>query len=566
MENRKNFFRVFGFIRPYALAYCVGIFIYNVQGFAFPLVNGLFLGRVTEGILQKNFPIVTDAVLFLLIAFGAIGLMLAFGVYAYVIAAEYVKKDFKLQVFKSYLKSSVEGEKHSGEGIAAVNTDSDTALMLIGESTSQVLRCFITITFSLVAIFIIDWRMGFGALAVCLISYFLQVAFSRPLARIGKAKLEANAEAVKSISNIFAGALAIRVFSRQKRALIQFDQESGKLRKLDFKRALIDSGMVLFLTVQGWLTIALVFGFGSYLVAAHGFSFATLMIIFPIAQTIGESASFIGEAYAGLMPPLEASKRCFAIIDAGTTRVQTEKRPEWNGKYDINIKSLNFKYKNSEKGALSDINLTIKENAMVAFVGASGSGKSTLLRAIIGMYEREDLGLKLGDLPFNVNNIKDWRAHFAYVDQSCKLFDMTIKENIEISGGLGDAQEAAKSAFAHDFIIELADGYETNCGEKGASLSGGQKQRIAIARALYKKAPVLIFDEATSALDSESERAIMETIETLRGKRTILITTHNLHNIENADVIVTMEEGRIVEMGSHDELVKLNGKYKALLK
>lgn len=217
---------------------------------------------------------------------------------------------------------------------------------------------------------------------------------------------------------------------------------------------------------------------------------------------------------------------------------------------------------------MDGVSLSIKENEMVAFVGESGSGKSTLLRTIIGMYERDGLDMEIGGLPFTADAIGEWRRCFAYVDQSCKLFDMSIAENITIGLPSQNQQgmiQAAKRAIAHDFISELPEGYATSCGEKGASLSGGQRQRIAIACALYRKAPILVFDEATSALDAESERGIMKTIENLRHDHTILMTTHNLSNVITANKIVVMDNGRIAECGTHHELLEKGGLYTKLL-
>jgi ATP-binding cassette subfamily B protein len=166
------------------------------------------------------------------------------------------------------------------------------------------------------------------------------------------------------------------------------------------------------------------------------------------------------------------------------------------------------------------------------------------------------------------HNARGWRKHFAYVDQSCKLFDMTIEENIALGavGPCGEAKIKAAAAAAHadGFITALPEGYAPQCGEKGASLSGGQKQRIAIARALARDAPVIIFDEATSALDAETGRGVMQTIYGLKGKRTILIATHNLGNTADADKIIVMNRGCVAETGTHAELMAAGGIYRRL--
>ena len=574
MDNRRNFFRMLGFVRPHAFMYGLGLFVYNIQGFAFAALNSFLLGGVTAGILARDFDAVARTIAIMGGALAGVFVALGFGVYAYVVATAYGVRDFKMRIFRSYMKSSIEGEKHSGEGIAAINTDADAAANVFSDAVSQVARAAISIAFSLAMLFALEWRIGLGALAIGAACYFAQSRFMGPLARIGKERLAANAESVKSVSNILSGALTIRAFSRQDRAFVLFDREAGKLKVLGFREAAVNAWRGVFQTLQGWLSLALVFGLGGWLVARDaaagaegGLEFHIVFMAFPLVAAVGEAASGIGASFAGLMAPLEAAKRCLAIIDAGAdpAKTQAESGEKWNGKCDIALEGLCFRYKGACEDALRDVSLSIKENTMVAFVGASGSGKSTLLRAIIGMYERDGLGLRLGDLPFGAGETKGWRRHFAYVDQSCKLFDMSIEENILLGGGALAAEDAARRAFAHDFIAGLPDGYATQCGEKGASLSGGQKQRIAIARALQRQAPVLVFDEATSALDAESEAAVMDTIQKLRGGHTILLTTHSLPSIRNADMIVVMDGGEIAETGTHDELLARGGKYAALL-
>jgi len=571
MTDRQYFFRMFRYVKPYAPSYTIGTFLYSSQFFVNSLFSSFFIGGVTAAILDYNFSGVINTIGIAVLMMVGILVLVGIGAYMYVVTTGYALRDMCLDLFSSFMKTSIESEKHSGEGIAALNTDANTAIDILTNALTPFLMNEIGASFSVAAVFIIDWRMGLGAVAVGLLAFLVQSRFATPLAKLGKAELAVNADLVKSLSNIFAGALTIRVYARQDRALFQFDRENGKLKKIAFKQAFIGMWRDLFTTVQGWLTLVLTFALGGWLVAAGEMDFSRIMMVLPFAEAIGRSMSDIGATFAALQPPIVAAKRVFAIIDAApeTSDKNTENIIEWTGNYEIKASKLSFSYKGASEEALKDIDLAIDENEMIAFVGESGSGKSTLLRVIIGMYERDELNMSIGNLPFAVQNIYDWRTHFAYVDQSCKLFDMSIAENIAMGtqGGTDDEeiQKAAKIAFAHDFISALPDGYRAPCGERGTSLSGGQKQRLAIARALLSKAPVLVFDEATSALDAESERNIMETIENLRSDHTILITTHNLNNIATADKIVVMDGGRIVEVGTHTELLKKNGRYAKLL-
>ena len=570
MTDRGYFFRTFRYLKPYRFMYAMGAFLYCVQSFAFPFLISIFFGGVTEAIIDLSFSGVLDAIMLMIVMLMVVMVLIGSGTYLYIVSIAYATRDISIELFDAFMKSSIESSKHSGEGIAAINTDVNTATDIFADAFTSFLRNVIGAIFSLVAVFIIDLRMGLGALFVGCLILIAQSRFSKPLARLGKAQLLANADAVKSLSNIFSGALTIKAFNRQDRALIQFDRENGKLKKLALKQAFIGMWQDLLTTVQGWLALILVFALGGWLVIRGEIDFALVMMLLPLVRAISESASEIGTTFANLQPPVVAAKRVFDVIDSAFENgKQLKESADWDGKYDISVEGLNFSYKDAEADALKDINLSIGENKMVAFVGESGSGKSTLLHTIIGMYERSNLSMKLGDLSFAPEVIHEWRSHFAYVDQSCKLFDMSIAENIAMGkkGVANDEQirEAAIGAFAHDFISELPDGYDTACGEKGAELSGGQRQRLAIARALYKKAPVLVFDEATAALDPESERSIMEQIDDLRLNHTILITTHNLNNIITADKIVVMDNGSIGEMGTHEELLAKGGLYSKLL-
>ena len=237
---------------------------------------------------------------------------------------------------------------------------------------------------------------------------------------------------------------------------------------------------------------------------------------------------------------------------------------------DIKFDHVGFQYSTAKEAALTDINLDIKAGETVAFVGRSGSGKSTLLHLLPRLYDVGSGSISLDGHDIRDFNLENLRSHIAFVGQDVVLFNDTVAHNIAY-GSMRDAdidqiQQAAKLAHADEFITELNQGYQTIVGERGLMLSGGQRQRIAIARALLANAPVLILDEATSALDTESERFIQASLEALMKNRTTLVIAHRLSTIENADKIVVLDAGHIVETGTHQQLLDKNGHYAALHK
>ncbi|MCL2171609.1 MAG: ABC transporter ATP-binding protein/permease, partial [Defluviitaleaceae bacterium] len=455
------------------------------------------------------------------------------------------------------------------EGIAAINTDADTAAEVFGQPMAFFFGMILTTILSAITVLIIDWRLGLGAMAIGALAFLIQIGFAPVMARLETRRLEENANSIKSMSNIFSGAAVIRAFGIEAKAEADLTQHVAQMQKIGMRGAWINMFRNMFTTIEGWLTMLLVFGMGGWLVARGELDLPMLLLILPMASSLSGAFAQIGTFWALLQPPMAACKRVFEILDkpGGGSRQRNILGSHWDGDYSIKVRDMNFRYLDGTL-ALRDIRLDIGKNKMVAFVGPSGSGKSTLLRAIIGMYERSDLGLTLGNLDFATASPTMWRARFAYVDQSHKLFDMTIAENIALgalnTASQNDIEQAAIRAYAHDFIAAI--GYDADAGERGAALSGGEKQRIAIARALVKGAPILVFDEATSALDSESEQNIMDTINRLRPDHTILIATHNLAAITTADRIVVMNHGQIAEMGTHDSLMRKNGLYSNLFK
>ena len=545
------FFRMFRFMRPYSFRFAISQIVYSGQSFMLPFLVTMFAGGVTDAIVAADAGAIADAGR-QLVSFTLVFLfILLIAVYVNALSVEKAAMDMKRALFAKFMRTGLEYAEHSGRSIAAINTDAYTALEIFRRPLMTFFGKILTIIGATAVVFTIDWRLGLFALIIGALSFFMQNRFTRPLSRIGKLQLKTNSDAVSAISDAFAGRMAIRAYNLQQRMHDSFSRHNDVLKLLDIKRGLIQVGQNTFKTVEGWLTLIMVFGFGGWLAANGQLEFGQIAIVFGMGTSLTSAIGSLGAAYADLQPPIAGAKRVFEILDAdGDCESQAKNfhsiKPAG---YALEIDGLNFAYTGSDHNVLSDLKLQIGENQMFVFLGKSGSGKSTLLRAITGIYERDDLRMSLGGVSFNDIDIKDWRKNFAYVDQNCTLFDMSIKENIALGydGDLDDADiiEAAKKAYAHDFIMQLGGGYDAPCGEKGDELSGGQKQRIAIARALVRRAPILVFDEPTSALDKESEECIMATIESLRKNHTILIATHKPDSVTNADCKVYLKDGRV---------------------
>ena len=263
---------------------------------------------------------------------------------------------------------------------------------------------------------------------------------------------------------------------------------------------------------------------------------------------------------------MAAAESIFELLDQDD-EVDTGKIKTENFVATINFKELNFSYPTSKENALTNINLSIPAGKTTALVGQSGSGKSTLVNLITRFYEPTSGEILLDQTNISQINRKFLREQIAMVSQKVTLFDDTIAANIAYGHEEFDREkiiQAAKDAHAWDFIEKLPEGLDTLVGENGSSLSGGQRQRIAIARAFLKNAPILILDEATSALDNKSEKKIQQAMESLRHNRTVIVIAHRLSTIENADQIVVMENGSIIESGTHQSLLDLKGNYAQL--
>lgn len=397
---------------------------------------------------------------------------------------------------------------------------------------------------------------------------FLVVIVSRRFRKLSKNIQGSMGDISRVLEESINAQLVIKVFGGQHYETSQFERVNQVNRRQNLK--LMMTQAISSPIIQ--LIIAVALAFIIFIATTEdalqeittgiftSFMVAMFMLFAPVRQLTTVNAE--------LQRGIAAADSVFAFID--------QKQESDKGTYTVDrvAGALQFdgvhQQYDTGKQVLSDINIDIKPGQTVAFVGRSGSGKSSLLNLIPRMYDVSSGSIKLDGVDIAEYDMANLRSHIAYVGQDVVLFNDSIAHNIAY-GALDDheqqqIEQAAEQAHALEFIRQTKDGFNTVVGERGVMLSGGQRQRIAIARALLKNAPVLILDEATSALDTESERYIQSSLQTLMRNRTTLVIAHRLSTIENADLIIVLDEGKIVESGTHDELLQLDNHYAALHK
>ena len=373
---------------------------------------------------------------------------------------------------------------------------------------------------------------------------------------------------VSHFEEAISGVRIIKAFNAQKYVMGSFDETNHRHKTSSrnmFNKQEMASPLSEFLGITVAASV-LFYGGWLQLRGELGMDMPAFVVYIGFYWRVLEPAKAMSKAYASIQRGLVSGRRLFAILDVENPIVESKDAVELEDFKDgIEFRNVNFAY--AQEPVLKNINLEIKKGKMVAIVGPSGGGKSTMADLLPRFYDIED-----GEILLDGRNIKDYKLEslisvMGIVTQEAILFNDTVFNNIAFgmeNVTQEDVERAARIANAHDFIMQMEQGYQTNIGDRGAKLSGGQRQRLSIARAVLKNPPVLILDEATSALDTESERLVQDALTNLMKNRTSIVIAHRLSTIRNADEIIVLKEGEIIERGTHDTLIGAGGMYSNL--
>lgn len=459
----------------------------------------------------------------------------------------------------------------SGRLISCVVNDVNIMRLAVSDSLTGFGKSAFTLVSLILVMFFQDWKLSVASFVVFPFAAFFVAYLGKRLRKVSGSIQNELAVLSDFLSQIFQGIRLVMAYGMEDHERSRARKVTNKVRDLNIKSVRLGQ---LSTPVNEVLVGFVVFGivlYGGHQVASGaltGGQIASFLAAFTLAY---EPMKKLAKLNNSLQMGLGASERVFALLDTPPTIASPDKpvvlpQPR---KIEIELDNVHFKYKEANDNALDSISFNVKSDQVVALVGHSGSGKSTIMNLIPRFYDVDDGAVRLNGVDVRQLSLADLRGAISLVSQDITIFDDTIENNILY--GRADATEAevveaAKAASAHEFILDLPEGYQTRTGEDGVKLSGGQRQRIAIARAILRDAPVLLLDEATSALDNESEQIVQQAIHRLEKGRTTLVIAHRLSTVQAADEIIVLEQGKIIERGNHEALMEMNGAYAKMYK
>jgi len=576
--------RLLGYVKPYKVRFIVGLLL----GFAYGGVSALLplaISRVTGTIFQGAAPNPTalrsnlhaldtgpkiNSVILICLAIPAIMTLRSLCSYGNTYCMQWVSNkvvtDIRGQLFNKMVRLSMDffNRMRSGLLISRITNETRVVQMALTAVSSDIFKQPVLIVGAISVLFLMDWKFTLITLVLfptCLLPLRI---YGRRARKALRGQFEGMGEMVVTMQETFAGIRVIKSFAREahqekefKRSnQMQFSQMMRIIRSMEATGPLVET-----IAAVG-IGLALLYVYVANLSAGRFFGLISgIFILYDPIKTLSKLQIVMQQS-------ITATTAIFALLDTKPTvqdSPDASKLTSATGRIDF--ENVTFRYANTVTDAISDLALHIESGKSYALVGASGAGKSTILSLILRLYDPTSGAVKIDGRDLRSVTQKSLREQIGLVTQETFLFHDTIFSNIQfgrLDATEEEVHEAARAAYAHDFIMAQPKAYETVIGDKGCLLSGGQQQRLAIARAVLKNAPILLLDEATSSLDSESEQQIQKALAELATGRTVIAIAHRLSTVLSADQIIVMDGGRIKEIGTHVELLEKSGYYRRL--